>query len=240
VGASPDPTEEVLRAEEDAYRFVGYIVQSHGERVAISDPLAQSHNTVGDEISFLAIRTNVTGNRVISFMASPAGLGGPTQAKQPTAALTSVENGVIDEVLSTKVDGYNYTAYIVESLGARVVVPDRAGASPHRAGDQIFFESRRISNPRTPDHGILDFAPKMDAARSISEYTDLRFQSDDRLLTNLSVLPRMTYGAFCIGGGFHLPVSAAASGQYRRMKTTNGPLGAGSQLASLSALGDSA
>ena len=41
------------------------------------------------------------------------------------------------------------------------------------------------------------------------------------------------------GGAFHFPSSAAAFGQYSRMTTKNGPLGAGSQLASFPAPGES-
>ncbi len=38
-------------------------------------------------------------------------------------------------------------------------------------------------------------------------------------------------------GGLHLPVSAFDRGPYKRVTRLNGPLGAGSQLASISPLG---
>src|ERR1700722_6770412 len=44
---------------------------------------------------------------------------------------------------------------------------------------------------------------------------------------------------FCNGGAVHLPLSASGLGQYKRITTKNGPPGAGSQLASLSAPGES-
>jgi hypothetical protein len=152
-----------LSAQDDGYRFVAYIVQSHGARVAISDPISQSRNAVGDSIPFLTMRAAVKGDRVMTFLTSPAGMGNPTQAKPESALLTSVETGVIGEVLSTSVDGYSYSAYIVESLGSRVVVADIAGANPYRVGDQITFVARRLPNPRTPDHGMLSFATDREA-----------------------------------------------------------------------------
>ena len=42
---------------------------------------------------------------------------------------------------------------------------------------------------------------------------------------------------FVTGGGSHLPVSASLFGAYRRMVRLKGPVGAGSQFASLSAPG---
>jgi hypothetical protein len=39
-------------------------------------------------------------------------------------------------------------------------------------------------------------------------------------------------------GAFHVPLRASGFGQYNRSTMTNGPFGAGSQLASLSAPGD--
>src|SRR6516162_8280138 len=47
------------------------------------------------------------------------------------------------------------------------------------------------------------------------------------------------HSARCKGGCFHLPSSASGLGQKRRKNITNGPLGAGSQLDSLSLPGES-
>lgn len=150
--------EEVLSAEEDGYRFVAYIVQAQGSRVAVSDPLAQSHHAVGENISFLTIRNNVTGNRIMAFLAIPPEENS-TQAQRRTALTKSEHSGVIDEVLTTNVDGFGYTAYILDSLGGRIVVEDVAGAIPHRVGDQLSFVSQRIDGPNSTGSGILRFEP---------------------------------------------------------------------------------
>jgi hypothetical protein len=149
--------EEVLSAEDAGYRYVGYIVQSRGARVAISDFVAQSHNTAGDNVWFLAMRYTLKEARLLEFWVSPAGLNNATQAKQDPATLQSLETGVVDEVLATKVDGYSYTAYVVETLGSRVVIDDLSGSNPQRVGDAISLVARRISNPLRPEQGVLSF-----------------------------------------------------------------------------------
>jgi hypothetical protein len=150
--------EEVLSAEEDGYHFIAYIVQAPGSRIAVSDPLAQSHSMVGENISYLTIRNNVTGNRIMAFLAIPPA-DSPTQAQRQTALTKSEQSGVIEEVLRTSADGFGYTAYILNSLGARVALEDVPGAIPHRVGDQIPFVSQRIQSPNSSGPGILRFEP---------------------------------------------------------------------------------
>jgi hypothetical protein len=157
--------EEVLSAEDDGYRSVGYIVQAQGKRIAIADPIAQSHYGIGDSISFLAMRSKLKGLSLLAFTAMPADAGGakPAPAGTPDSTpaaklLTAPQSGVITEVLTTSDANYSYRAYIVEALGARVVVEDSPGASPHQVGEQLTFVSRRIANPLTPGHGLLSFA----------------------------------------------------------------------------------
>lgn len=54
--------EEVLGAEDDGYRAIGYIVQSQGKRIAVVDPIAQSQYGIGDTIPFLALRSKLKGS----------------------------------------------------------------------------------------------------------------------------------------------------------------------------------
>lgn len=49
--------EDVFKVLADGYRFVAYVVTWHGERVVVSDPLAESDFGIGDEIRFMAGRT---------------------------------------------------------------------------------------------------------------------------------------------------------------------------------------
>ncbi len=151
--------EEVLTAEEDGHRFVAYIVQAQGARIAVLDPLAQSNHVVGENISYLAIRNNVTGNRIMAFLAVPPS-DNATQAKQAAVPVQAEQTGYIEEVLATSVDGFGYTAYIVKLLDARVVIDDVPGAIPHRVGEQIGFVTRRIPSPNSAAPGILRFEPR--------------------------------------------------------------------------------
>lgn len=150
--------EEVLSTDEDGYHFVAYILQAQGSRIAVSDPLAQSHYTVGETISYLAMSNSVAGNPVVTFLTIPPEENS-TQAQRRTALSKSERSAVIDEVLTTNVDGFGYTAYILDSFGGRIAVEDVAGAIPHRVGDQISFVSQRIESPNSAGSGILRFEP---------------------------------------------------------------------------------
>jgi hypothetical protein len=150
--------EEVLSVVDDGYHFVAYIVQTDGMRVAVTDPLAQSHHVIGESLAFRAMRTSVADHPVMAFSLVPT----PdvlAQARRRNASTTSEITGVIQEVLRTNIDGFAYTAYIVESLGSRVVVADTSTAQPHQPGEQISFLSERVANPSGNGAGILSFEP---------------------------------------------------------------------------------
>jgi hypothetical protein len=148
--------EEVLGAEDGGYRAIGYIVQSKGARLAVADPIAESHYGIGDSISVLAVRTKLKGLSLLAFTAMPAPAATPGVASA-AKLVTSPQSGVITEVLKTSDADYNYRAYVVEALGARVVVEDSSDAGPHQVGEQLAFVSRRIENPLAPGHGLLSF-----------------------------------------------------------------------------------
>jgi hypothetical protein len=150
--------EEVLSAEEDGYRFVAYIVQAQGARIAVSDPLSQSHHAVGETIQYLAMSNGVAGNPVMTFLTfSPP--ENSRQTHRQTLSTMAEHTGVIQEVLRANVDGFEYTAYILDSQGARIVVEGILGATPHRVGEQISFVSQRIESPNSAGPGILRFEP---------------------------------------------------------------------------------
>lgn len=160
--------EEVLTAQEDGHRFVAYIVQAQGTRIAVFDPLAQSNHVVGENISYLAIRNNATGNRLMAFLAVPPS-DNATQAKQAAVPIQAEGTGSIEEVLTTSVDGFGYTAYVVKLPDARVVVDDVPGAIPQRVGEQIEFVTRRIPSPNSSGPGILRFEPKAPEADKLAD-----------------------------------------------------------------------
>jgi hypothetical protein len=195
--------EEVLSAEQDGYHFVAYIVQSHGSRLAVADPIARTHSAVGDSISFMANRIKLNGAGIASFMIMPTGAGNesrpdsvaapaaPTPTQTPMMTLTpdatrapsapqtpsttsSMETGVIDEILTTSVEGYGYTAYVVRSLGSRVVVDDTADAKPHRVGDEISLVVRRLAVAR--GQGVLIIAAS--ESRDVPEAMQMSMTND--------------------------------------------------------------
>ena len=78
--------EEALKITDDGYRFVAYIVTWHGERVVVSDPLAQTDYAPGDEISFMVNRGDLPGHglpdyKLLSFMINKSFMRRPGSAK---------------------------------------------------------------------------------------------------------------------------------------------------------------
>lgn len=182
--------EEVLSTEEDGYRFVAYIVQAQGARIAVSDPLAQSHHVVGENISFLAMSNSAAGNPVMMYMAVPA-VDSPAQVQLQAAKTKTEQAGVVEEVLRTNVDGFGYTAYVLNSLGARIVLDEVPGAIPRRVGDQVLFVSQRIVSPKSSAPGILRFEPS--APEAVKQY-DVNMSTTQETATVAEVLTMQTDG----------------------------------------------
>jgi hypothetical protein len=182
--------EEVLSTDDEGYRFVAYIVQAQGARIAVSDPLAQSHHVVGENISFLALSNNTAGNPVMTYLATPRA-DTATRAQLQTAQTKSEQTGVIEEVLSTNVDGFEYTAYVLNSLGSRIVIDDVAGAIPHRVGAQISFVSQRTASPNSSGPRILRFEQ---SAPEAAKQEDVNLSMTQETATVAEVLTTQTDG----------------------------------------------
>jgi hypothetical protein len=182
--------EEVLSTQDDGYHFVAYIVQWQGSRIAVSDPLAQSHHVVGENISFLAMSNSAAGNPVMNYLAVPAA-DSPLQAQRRATLTKSQQTGVVEEVLSTNVDGFGYIAYVLNSLGARIVVEDLPGAIPQRVGDSVTFVSQRIASPNSSQPGFLSFAP---SAPEAAKQEDINVSLTQESATVAEVLTTQTDG----------------------------------------------
>jgi len=61
------PIEEALFAESDGYRFVGYFVTWHEQRVFVIDPRAAAQRGVGETINFRVLRTGRGASQRLSF-----------------------------------------------------------------------------------------------------------------------------------------------------------------------------
>jgi hypothetical protein len=98
---------------------------------------------------------------------------------------------LVEEVLRTNVDGFGYTAYVLNSLGARIVVDDIPGAIPHRVGDQVSFVSQRITGPKSSGPGILRFEPSAPEAVKLD---DVNLSMTQETATVAEVLTTQTDG----------------------------------------------
>lgn len=61
------PVEAGISAETDGYRFVGYFVTWHNQRVFVVDPRSAPARATGETINFRAIHTGVGASRLLSF-----------------------------------------------------------------------------------------------------------------------------------------------------------------------------
>jgi hypothetical protein len=133
---------------------------------------------------------SAAGNPVMMYMAVPAA-DSPAQVQLQAAKTKSEQAGVVEEVLTTNVDGFGYTAYVLNSLGARIVVDEVPGAIPHRVGDQVFFVSQRIASPKSSAPGILRFEP---SAPEAVKQDDVNMSTTQETATVAEVLTLQTDG----------------------------------------------
>jgi hypothetical protein len=59
--------EDIVSADSNGYRFVGYFVMWHDQRVFVVDPQSLSTRAIGDTINFRVLRTELGANQRLSF-----------------------------------------------------------------------------------------------------------------------------------------------------------------------------
>jgi hypothetical protein len=151
--------DEVLRAEDGGYRFTAYLATWHGTRIAVSDPLARSHGVIGGPVTFAAMHTGATGERLLSFINTDQSTAARSyRAERAPARSTAPETGIVDEVLTTEADGYHYRAYVVQWRGSRIVVSDEEAVTHYQVGDGVTFLSQHLLMPGKAETGVLSFA----------------------------------------------------------------------------------
>jgi hypothetical protein len=151
--------DEVLSAEDGGYHFTAYLATWHGTRIAVSDPLAVSHDVIGGPVTFSALHTGAAGERLLSFINTDQSTAtGSNRAEQAPARSTSPETGIVDEVLTTEADGYRYRAYLVQWRGSRIVVSDQETVTHYQVGDGVTFLSQRLGMPGKKGGGVLSFS----------------------------------------------------------------------------------
>jgi hypothetical protein len=61
------PVEETVSADSDGYRFVGYFVTWHDQRVFVIDPKSGPVRSIGDTLNFRVWRSGIGENQRLSF-----------------------------------------------------------------------------------------------------------------------------------------------------------------------------
>lgn len=132
-GTGIGTVEEVLRAEDDPFHYVAYIVKWQDSRIAITDN-APAHFVAGDSIEFAISGSGVANHQGLMFFLIPK----KESLQRGTTTTTSKENGTIDAVLTAQAEGgYNYRAYVVEWRGTQVVLQDYSSTPSHVPGELI-------------------------------------------------------------------------------------------------------
>ncbi len=141
--------EDVLSAQDGAYRFVGYIVRYQNRRIALVDHLLGPPHAIGDEIGFLAMRAALSQRHLLGFEMLP-GSAGVANSGTTRAERGAPESGIVTDVLSAQVDGYRYHAYVVQWHDGALLVPDDSANTDYRVGDTLSFMARRLQLPALP------------------------------------------------------------------------------------------
>jgi len=149
--------EEVLGAQDKGYRFVAYVVRAHDQQIAVSDPLALSHHAINDQLDYVVEKRSSTMGSAMDFQVQLSAAEKAATAKPVCALPSSLETGVVDQVLLTDASGYRYRAYVIEWHGSQVVIDDPTGATNYRSGDSVSFWAARFAMPSADYHKDLQF-----------------------------------------------------------------------------------
>lgn len=149
--------EEVLRAHVGAYQFVGYIVRDGDKRIALVDPSLGRTHVIGEEISFLSTRTATARRQLAGFEMIHGGAAAAYSGTILTAHLAT-QSGVVTDVLSAQVNGYQYRAYVVQWHDNRLLLAGSSAGTDYRVGDTLPFVAHHLKLPTLPQpHGLVQF-----------------------------------------------------------------------------------
>ena len=137
--------ENVLSAQDGGYHFLGYVVRYLGRRIALVDRSQGVPHAIGDEISFLEMRTEIPQQRLMGFQMLSTRSVAAFNAGTPDRTVS--ESGVVTEVLSAQIDGYRYRAYVVQRHDAELLLPDESVNTDYRVGDTVSFTARHLQAP---------------------------------------------------------------------------------------------
>lgn len=158
AGAGTGVVEEALGVQDGGFRFVAYLVRSHEQRVAVADPLALSHHAIGEQIDYTRSETTSSVGALLSFQVQLSAADRASLLKSRCGFQRSREAGVVDQVLSAAIDGYDYRAYVVAWRGSQIVIEDPTSATDYQAGDDVSFWMSRFRFPPPSSYMSQQFA----------------------------------------------------------------------------------
>jgi hypothetical protein len=148
--------DEVLTAEDGAYRMRGYIVSWRSARVFVSGPPAEPRQT-GTGVDLTVYRSNVNGQRSLRFAIAKTADDTTVAQEEVRNSQVAISAGTakVEEVLNAENEGYRFTAYLVTWHGRHVAVVDPLLHAPHAVGDQIEF---RVFHTGADENQRLSFS----------------------------------------------------------------------------------
>lgn len=154
------PIQEVLQAEDGGYQQTAYIGQWHGARVAMTCLLTCGPYNVGDRLPVIVGRLAAGGIKSLSFQVMPKAeeLSAAATAVPQMDAQTTQETGIIEQVISSQLDGAPYAAYIVQWKGASIAVPVTSPPASHHVGESLLLQAVRMKMPPPIGGGLITFS----------------------------------------------------------------------------------
>jgi hypothetical protein len=136
--------EEIITAAADGFRFRGYVLTWRSMRIVVAGAPDESYRS-GDNLDVVVYRTEVAGQKVLRFAASPSASNENMADRESVDSSASVTLGTarIEETISADSDGYRFVAYVVTWHDQRVFVVDPQSAPIRAIGDTINFRVLR-------------------------------------------------------------------------------------------------
>jgi hypothetical protein len=149
--------ERVLTAEDQGYRFRGYVVRWRDARIFVT-ALPNDMQGIGGSADFIVYRTATEGRRLLRFAQSIApdeALHTAPNNEVPAASIT-LGRAKIEEILRAQNEGFHFLAYQISWHDTQVMLVDPAGDSAHAIGEYINFKVLRTAEPERRLSFLMD------------------------------------------------------------------------------------
>jgi hypothetical protein len=147
---SPPVNHEVGRieltftAEDNGYRYKGYVLAWRATRIVVAGPLDDSH-AQGSNLDIIVYRADIDGRKVLRFVAASSISNEDEIDRESAGSSAAISQGTapIEETVSAESDGYRFVGYFVTWHNQRVFVVDPRSGSAHAPGETINFRVLR-------------------------------------------------------------------------------------------------